>query len=82
MKLDIITPEKVLYTGEVDIVTLPGLSGLFSVLNYHAPMISSLGKGILSFRNKDGVTDLLIESGFVEINKNEVVICTELMKKI
>lgn len=82
MKLDIITPEKVLYSGEVEIVTLPGLSGLFSVLDYHAPMISSLGKGILSFRNKDGVTDLLIESGFVEINKNEVVICTELMKKI
>lgn len=82
MKLEIITPEKVFFSGEVEIVTLPGLLGLFSILDYHAPMISSLGKGILSYRNKEGVKDLLIESGFVEVNKNEVVVCTELIKKI
>ncbi len=82
MKLEILTPEKLYFSGEVEIVTLPGLSGLFSILDDHAPMISSLGKGILSFRTKSGETDLLIESGFAEIKKNEVVVCTELMKKI
>jgi len=82
MKLEILTPEKLYFSGEVEIVTLPGLSGLFSILDNHAPMISSLGKGILCYRTKSGETDLLIESGFVEVNKNEVVVCTELMKKI
>lgn len=82
MNLEIITPEKLFYSGEVDIVTLPGLSGFFSVLDNHAPLISSLEKGVMSFRNKDGLTELLINGGFVEVNKNQVVICIEIMKKI
>ena len=79
MKLAIYTPEKMYFSGEVEVVTLPGLSGSFTVLDHHAPLISSLGKGSVMFRDKNGVTDFLIESGFVEVKKNEVIVCTELM---
>jgi len=79
MKLTIYTPEKLFFSGEVEVVTLPGLSGSFTILDYHAALISSLGKGSVMFRDKNGVTDFLIESGFVEVKKNEVIVCTELM---
>ena len=79
MKLTIYTPEKMFFSGEVEIVTLPGLSGSFTILDYHAALISSLGKGSVMFRDKNGVTDFLIENGFVEVKKNEVIVCTELM---
>ena len=45
MKIEIITPEKRLFEGEADLVQLPGIDGLFEILNNHAPMISALGKG-------------------------------------
>ena len=79
MKLAVYTPEKMYFSGEVEVVTLPGLSGSFTILDYHAALISSLGKGSVMFRDKNGVTDFLIESGFVEVKKNEVIVCTELM---
>ena len=79
MKLAVYTPEKMYFSGEVEVVTLPGLSGSFTVLDHHAPLISSLGKGSVMFRVENGVTDFLIESGFVEVKKNEVIVCTELM---
>jgi len=78
MKLEIITPEKVFFSGEVQLVTLPGTLGLFTLLDGHAPLVSSLRQGAISFRNEEGVTELNIESGFAEVNKNLVVVCTEL----
>jgi len=45
MKLEIITPETKIFNGEANAVTLPGLEGLFQILNNHAPIISSLSKG-------------------------------------
>ncbi len=45
MKLEIITPETKIFNGEANAVTLPGLDGLFQILNNHAPIISSLSKG-------------------------------------
>jgi len=47
MQLEIITPETVLFTGEADAVQLPGINGSFQILNAHAPIISSLKKGII-----------------------------------
>jgi F-type H+-transporting ATPase subunit epsilon len=79
MKLAIYTPEKMYFSGEVEVVTLPGLTGSFTILDHHAALISSLGKGSVMFRGENGVTDFLIESGFVEVKKNEVIVCTELM---
>ena len=79
MKLEIITPEQIYFSGEVTSVTLPGTSGLFTVWENHAPLISSLMKGKISFSADNKETVLEIESGFAEVSKNVVTVCLELI---
>ena len=80
MKLEIITPEQIYFTGEVTSVTLPGTSGLFTVWENHAPLISSLKEGKITFLadNKEE-KELNIEGGFAEVSKNTVTVCLELV---
>lgn len=77
MHLEILTPEKTLYRGEVESITLPGTMGSFQILNNHAPIIASLTKGMLSFTASDKIKELEVEDGFVEMHDNLVVVCIE-----
>lgn len=78
LKLKIISPEKVVYTGEVENVTVPGSLGSFEILTDHAPIISSLEEGKVEYTTKAGRKQLEIKGGFVEVKKNEVSLCVEL----
>jgi len=77
MKLEIITPEQIYFSGEVTSVTLPGTSGLFTVWENHAPFISSLKKGKLIYIADKNETELNVDGGFAEISKNTVTVCIE-----
>jgi len=77
MKLEIITPEQIYFSGEVTSVTLPGTSGLFTVWENHAPLISSLAKGKISYTAKNITTDLIVDGGFAEVSNNTVTVCVE-----
>ncbi|TAG11441.1 MAG: ATP synthase F1 subunit epsilon [Sphingobacteriia bacterium] len=78
MILEILTPEKKLYSGDVYGVQLPGISGLFEVLNKHAPMVSALGKGNLKIlKDKKETVSFTIQSGFVEILNNKATVLVE-----
>jgi F-type H+-transporting ATPase subunit epsilon len=77
MNLEIISPEKIIFTGEAELVTLPGLSGSFSILDRHAPIISALKGGVLSYRTGGEDKELTINGGFVEAKKNTVSVCIE-----
>jgi F-type H+-transporting ATPase subunit epsilon len=77
LKLNIVSPEKVMYTGEVESVLVPGTLGSFEILTDHAPIISSLQKGAIEYITKGGKKQLAIAAGFVEVQKNEVRICVE-----
>ena len=78
MTLHILTPEKTLYHGEVDSVTLPGASGLFTVLQNHAPMISELRKNeAITYMQGEQRETLTLGGGFVEVWKNSVTVCAE-----
>ncbi len=77
MKLEIISPEKILFSGDVELVTLPGTSGSFTILEKHAPIISSLNKGILSYRINGKDIELEINGGFIEAKNNIVSVCIE-----
>ena len=79
MKLEIITPEQIYFSGEVSSVTLPGTSGLFTVWENHAPLISSLKEGKISYLADNKETELNIEGGFAEVSKNIVTVCLELI---
>lgn len=80
MKLEIITPEQIYFSGEVTSVTLPGTSGLFTVWENHAPLISSLKEGKISYLADNKETELNIEGGFAEVSKNVVTVCLEIIK--
>ncbi len=78
MKLEVISPEATLFSGEVELVTLPGISGSFTILPAHAPIISALEKGKLIWQEKGREKEeWLIEGGFVEMKNNIVSVCIE-----
>ncbi len=77
MKLEIISPEKKVFTGEVDSVNLPGAAGSFTVLPHHAALISSLKAGIITYTVNGHETKVNVDSGFVEVNNNVVSVCIE-----
>ena len=79
MNLEILTPERKLFSGDVYGVQLPGITGLFEVLNRHAPLVSALKAGRLKIL-KDRTNDLAfydIQSGFVEVLDNKVTVLVE-----
>lgn len=74
MLLEIISPEKKLFSGEVSSVTVPGSNGLFQVLNNHAPIISTLKKGAVKVETAEGEKSFEINGGVVEVLNNKVVV--------
>jgi len=78
MTLEILTPETKLYGGDVYGVQLPGIAGLFEVLEKHAPLVAALGKGkIKILKTKTEFTSYAIESGFVEVMDNKTTVLVE-----
>ena len=78
LQLKIVSPEKIEYDGVAERILVPGTLGQFEILNDHAPIISTLQKGIVEYVNKEGKTSLKILGGFVEVQKNQVSLCVEL----
>ena len=80
MQLDIITPEKKIFTGEVKLVQVPGSKGSFEILNNHAPIISTLENGeikIIDLQDRKIYFD--ISGGVIEVNQNKIIILAELV---
>jgi F-type H+-transporting ATPase subunit epsilon len=78
MTLEILTPEKKLYSDTVYAVQLPGITGSFEVMEKHAPMVSALGKGnVKILKTKNEFENYTIESGFVEVLNNKATVLVE-----
>ncbi|MEW6469277.1 MAG: ATP synthase F1 subunit epsilon [Bacteroidota bacterium] len=78
MFLEIITPDKKLFSGEVKAVKLPGADGSFGVLNNHAPIIATLKKGTVKVTEANAqVHNFEIKGGVVEVLKNKMVVLAE-----
>ncbi|MFY8128958.1 MAG: ATP synthase F1 subunit epsilon, partial [Chitinophagaceae bacterium] len=72
------TPEKKIYSGDVYGVQLPGVTGLFEILDKHAPLVSALKKGTVKIlTNKTQSQSFAIQSGFVEVLNNKVSVLVE-----
>jgi F-type H+-transporting ATPase subunit epsilon len=83
MTLEILTPEKKIFSGEVYGVQLPGISGFFEVLEKHAPMVSALKSGKLKvLKDKNASVEYSIQSGFVEVIGNRTTVLVEGAKKM
>lgn len=77
MHLEILTPEKKIFEGEVSIATLPGADGSFQVLDNHAPLISLLKEGVIEYKDKTARHTVRITGGVVEVLSNKVMVLAD-----
>lgn len=78
MFLEIITPEKKLFSGETELVKLPGTSGFFEVLMNHAPLISTLAEGKIKVKDSTGSFLYFdIMGGVVEVLNNNISVLVD-----
>ena len=78
MLLEIVTPEKKMFSGEVDLIQLPGIEGSFEILKNHAPIISTLDRGLIKIKTREGLEQLFeVDGGVVECKKNKVTVLAD-----
>jgi F-type H+-transporting ATPase subunit epsilon len=78
MHLEIVTPDKKIYSGEVKLVNAPGSEGSFEILNNHTALISTLGKGTVKVIESNGTEKLFeVDKGVIEVNNNNVILLAE-----
>ena len=82
MLLEIIAPDQQLYSGEVDLVQVPGSKGSFQILKNHAPIISTLEKGQIKIIDlKGSVVFFDVNGGVIEAKNNKIIVLAENAKK-
>lgn len=77
MYLEIITPDKKVFSGEIDSVQVPGSKGSFAVLKYHAPIISTLERGKVKVVERGAESFFEVSGGTIEVKDNIVIILAE-----
>ncbi len=78
MYLEIITPEKLLFEGDITIIKLPGTLGYFEIMQNHESIISTLMQGKIKVKETNGIiTYFEIKGGLVEVSNNEVKVLVE-----
>ncbi len=77
MNLEILTPEKKVFEGEVTSASFPGEDGSFQVLNNHAPLVSLLKDGVVEYKTKEKTERVAITGGVVEVLKNQVILLAD-----
>ena len=78
MILEIITPEKELFSGEITSVKFPGTNGGFEILNNHAPIISTLARGEIKVTTNDKNTEIFdINGGVIEMQNNKIIVLAD-----
>jgi len=80
MYLEIITPDKRVFEGDITSVKVPGTLGSFEILNNHAPIVSSLDKGEVRVKTSKGeLLQYQVDGGVVEVMKNKVSLLIEVL---
>ncbi len=78
MRLEITSPDKQIFSGDVELVQLPGSDGLFEILNNHAPMIAALGPGRAKVQDAAGQLQYFdIKGGVCEVLENKITVLAE-----
>ena len=77
IQLEVVTPTGPVVSDQVDIVTAPGIDGDFGVLANHAPLLSTIKIGALSFKNDANTEFLMVSGGFCEVSNNKITFLVE-----
>ncbi len=80
MHLEILTPEKKIFEGNVNIVTFPGADGSFQIMDHHAPLISLLKEGLVVYKSKEASQNVTITGGVVEVLNNKIILLADGVK--
>jgi F-type H+-transporting ATPase subunit epsilon len=81
MLLEIIAPDQKLYSGEVDLVQVPGSKGSFEILRNHAPIISTLEQGKIKIVDQKGAVSFFdVDGGVIEAKNNKIIVLAETAK--
>ncbi|PID92671.1 MAG: ATP synthase F1 subunit epsilon [Bacteroidetes bacterium] len=82
MLLEIIAPDQKLFSGDVDLVQVPGSRGSFEILRNHAPIISTLENGRIKIVDQKGATSYFdVDGGVIEAKNNKIIVLAETAKK-
>ena len=77
LSVSVISPEQVLFQGDVESLTVPAFDGEVGILTSHAPMMTLLGKGTLRLGPGGSAGTFLVEGGFLQVVNNQVRVVTE-----
>ncbi|CAN5160584.1 F0F1 ATP synthase subunit epsilon [soil metagenome] len=77
LRLEILTPERAVYDGEVDMVIAPGSEGYLGILPHHAPLLTALGGGEFRVKKGGGEEVLAVFGGFMDVRGDRVTVLTE-----
>ena len=77
IQLEVVTPSGAVVSEEVDIVTAPGVGGEFGVLANHAPFLSTIKTGTLSYKIDRTLKFLMVTGGFAEVSNNKITFLVE-----
>jgi F-type H+-transporting ATPase subunit epsilon len=75
---DLVSPEKLLFSGDVEQVDVPGAEGDFGVLAGHAPFVTTVRPGILTLYGQDGPLKVVVNSGFAEVNPQGLTVLADM----
>jgi len=78
LRFELVSPEKLLFSGDVDQVDVPGVEGDFGVLEGHAPLVATLRPGILTVHGSGGETRIVVLGGFAEVSEKGLTIVADL----
>jgi len=81
-KFELVSPAKLLFSGEVEEVVVPGTEGEFTVLAGHAPLVSTLRPGFLRFKNGTDNIVAFVRGGFAEVNEKGLIVLAEEASRI
>jgi len=79
---DLVSPEKLLFSGDVEQVDVPGAEGDFGVLANHAPMVATLRPGILTVHGADGAQKIVVLGGFAEVSAQGLTVLADVAEAV
>lgn len=81
IRLEVISPERVVVSEDVDMITAPGVMGEFGVLPGHTPMLTNLSVGLLAYRNNGETQEMALAWGYAEVGPEKVTVLAEAAEK-
>jgi F-type H+-transporting ATPase subunit epsilon len=82
LRFELVSPEKLVFSGEVQQVDLPGAEGDFGVLENHAPVVTTLRPGILTVHTAGGAERIVVLGGFAEVSASGLTVLAEVAESV